>query len=286
MQIAGPSDVARRDVGTLREGEMDDRVLLTGTEGDLDNYRVQLGRAKTDWLTPHHHHNFDQVRLALEGEFYYAENKLLPAGWVGYFPETTYYGPQIRKAGLHLLLVQFGGASRIGFVSERQRRAGHDALRKKGTIGKGKYTYVDDKGVTQTKDAYEAAWEEAMGRPISYAEPRYSEIIAMNPASYSWVEPVESRGIAYKWLGSFSERATRVGFIKLDAGATYDAGVCPAPELLFVTQGSVSVGDRTCGVHTAIGCERMEGPVRVKASKPSELFVVQIASPLTAQAVA
>jgi len=278
MQIASPADVPLRDVGDLREGVNESRVLLTGTDGDPNNYRVQITRSKTDWLTPYHHHNCDQVRLPLEGEMSYAENKMLPAGWVGYFPETTYYGPQFRKAGHYLLLIQFGGASGNGYISERQRRAGHDALRKKGTIANGKFTYVDEKGASHTKDAYEAAWEEAMGRPVTYAPPRYAEIVAMNPENYSWVEPTESRGIAYKWLGSFTERATRIGFIRLEAGASYDAGRRPAPELLFVMKGAVTVNDRTCGIHTAISCETMEGPLQIRANKESEIFVVRIAS--------
>jgi hypothetical protein len=278
MNIASPTDVPERNVGALREGKIDNRVLLTGTEGDLDNYRVQIGRAETDWLTPYHHHNFDQVRLPIEGEFHYAENKILPAGWVGYFPETTHYGPQIRKAGLYMLLVQFGGASRNGFVSERQRKAGHDALKNKGTIEKGKFTWVDDKGASHTKDAYEAAWEEAMGRKITYSPERYPEIVAMNPQSYSWVEPVESRGIAYKWLGTFTERATRIGFVRLDRGATYEAGGRPAPELLFVTKGAVVVNGKSCGLHTAISCDPVDGVIKIRAEKESEIFSIQIAS--------
>ncbi len=278
MHIASPTDVPRRNVGDLREGTIDNRVLLTGVEGDLNNYRVQTARAETDWLTPHHHHNFDQVRLQIEGDLQYAENKILPAGWVGYFPESTYYGPQIRKAGQHMLLCQFGGASGIGYVSEAQRRAGHDALKSKGKLEKGKFTYRDAHGVTHTQDAYEAAWEQAMGRNITYAEPRYAEIVAMNPESYRWVEPPESRGVAYKWLGTFTERSTRIGFVRLDKGASLDVGLCPAPELLFLTKGSVTCAERRCSMHTAFGFEGLEGPVPIRANEVSELFVIQIES--------
>ena len=75
------------------EGKLDNRDLLTGKEGDNRNFRLALGLAETDWLTPRHRHNFDQIRFPLEGEFHYATDKILPAGWVGYFPEGVHYGP-------------------------------------------------------------------------------------------------------------------------------------------------------------------------------------------------
>ena len=91
-------------------------------------------------------HNFEQIRFPLEGEFQYAEGKVLPAGWVGYFPEGVYYGPQIRHKGLYMLLLQYGGASGHGFFSEHQYVSGQEALRKKGTIAKGKFSFTDKDG--------------------------------------------------------------------------------------------------------------------------------------------
>ena len=276
MQITHPTDVARREVGELREGSLDNRVLLTGTEGSSNNYRLQLGLAETDWLTPRHRHNFDQIRYPIRGEIQYAENKVLPAGWVGYFPEGTYYGPQIRKQGLYMLLCQFGGASGNGFMSEKQRKAGFESLRGKGRIEKGAFFYTDDQGAEQKQDAFEAAWEKALNRKVDYPSPRYPEVIVMNPENYNWVASPDTPGVEFKWLGAFTERLTRIGFIRLEKGAKYIAGICRAPEWIFVTKGALSCQERSCPVDTALGFEGMEGPIEVRASEPSEAFLVQM----------
>ena len=47
-----------------------------------------------------------------------------PAGWVGYFPESAYYGPQSISPDLTMLVLQFGGPSGQGFASVAQRRKG------------------------------------------------------------------------------------------------------------------------------------------------------------------
>jgi hypothetical protein len=129
-----------------REGLLDNRDLLMGTDGDPRNYRLALSRAETDWLTPRHRHNFDQIRFPIEGEFHYADDKVLKAGCVAYFPEGVYYGPQTRKQGLYMLVLQFGGASGSGFLGEKQHLQGYEALNQKGKTEKGIYTYVDEKG--------------------------------------------------------------------------------------------------------------------------------------------
>ena len=275
MQIAHPSTAPQHRTAP-REGKLDNRDLLTGREGTPRNYRLALGLAETDWLTPRHRHNFDQIRFPIEGEFHYAKDKILPAGWVGYFPEGVHYGPQTRKQGLYMLLCQFGGATGSGFMSERQYIAGHEALAGKGTLAKGLFTYVGADGKEHRQDAFEAMYEHAMGRKPVYPAPRYNDIITMNPASFEWIEDPANPGVARKILGTFTERRTTVSFIRLDAGASIDAGGCAGPDLLFLSKGEIECGGSTCALHSAIGLEAGEGPVRIKATQPSELFRMQL----------
>ena len=259
-----------------REGILDNRDLLMGTDGDRRNYRLAVSRADTDWLTPRHRHNFDQIRFPMAGEFHYGKDRVLSAGCVAYFPEGVYYGPQVRKEGLHMLVLQFGGASGAGFLSEQQHAAGYAALSGKGTTEKGIYTYVDDNGTQRRKDVYQALWEYSMGRPMKYPEPRYHDIITMDPANCEWIEQRETRGVAHKWLGTFTERGTRIGFVRLAPGAVITCGNYAAPEFLFVSKGAVRCQGSTYALHTAIGFEANEGPVPVEAVEASECLCVQL----------
>ena len=59
---------------------------------------------------------------------------------------------------------------------------------------------------------------------IEYPTPRYNGIVMMNPASFDWKKDKEQNGIARKILGDFTERHSRVGFIRIDKGATYSFG--------------------------------------------------------------
>jgi hypothetical protein len=45
-----------------------------------------------------------------------------------------------------------------------------------------------------------------MNGKVAYPEPRYNDIIAMNPANYQWVERPGELGVALKWLDSFTGR--------------------------------------------------------------------------------
>lgn len=275
MQIGHPSTAPQHRTAP-REGKLDNRDLLTGNEGNARNYRLALGLAETDWLTPRHRHNFDQIRLPLEGEFHYAKDKILPAGWVGYFPEGVYYGPQTRKQGLYMLLCQFGGASGSGFMSERQYIAGQDALAKKGTLTKGHFTYIGDDGKEHRQDAFEAMYEQAMGRKPQYPEPRYNDIVTMNPANFAWLEDRQNPGVEHKLLGTFTERRTTISFIRLQPGAAVHVGGCAGPDLLFVTKGSVECRGTKCPLHSAISFEALEAQTPLTALEGCEIFRMQL----------
>lgn len=275
MRVAHPSTAPQHRTAP-REGKLDNRDLLTGREGDTRNYRLALGLAETDWLTPRHRHNFDQIRFPLEGEFHYAKDKILPAGWVGYFPEGVHYGPQTRKQGLYMLLCQFGGATGNGFMSERQYIEGQDKLVGKGTLAKGLFTYVGDDGKEHRQDAFEAMYEQAMGRKPTYPQSRYSDIITMNPESFQWVKDTQNSGISHKLLGVFTERKTAISFIKMEQGATVKLGGCAGPDLLFVSKGSIECGGSTCPLHSAISFEASEESVVAKAIEPTEIFRMQL----------
>ena len=108
-----------------RGGGLATKLLLTGEEGAADNFRLTLGRDRGGHQNPRHHHNFDQLRMSIQGSLSIADGKELEEGQIGYFPEGTWYGPQAPATAERITLVlQFGGASGAGFISTRQMQQG------------------------------------------------------------------------------------------------------------------------------------------------------------------
>ena len=127
---------------------VDFKRLLQGTEGAPDNFELSLVRTGGDYYTPRHRHNFDQVRLCLEGAMNWAPGRDLTAGMAGYFPEGTFYGPQADKQGSIVMLLQMGGAAGHGFMSYAQLGAGYEVLRPRGSFDGGAFTSRDAQGRT------------------------------------------------------------------------------------------------------------------------------------------
>jgi len=272
MRISTAAETGSEKVGTMREGKLDQKHLLFGVDGSPNNYDLNLGvTGSGGWRTPRHRHNFDQIRYVIEGTLPYSETESLPQGWVGYFPESVYYGPQERSEGLRTMVLQCGGASGQGYLSVARREAVNAELAEIGEFKKGLYHYTDESGVERTLDGSQAIFERAMGRKLEFAEPRYTDVIAMNPRAFAWL-PQGDPGVAEKWLGTFTERSLRVGFLRLDAGAVFRAGQQPSIEILFQIDGQVSAGGMKYGPQTGYEFQAGEGPVPVEALEPTEFF--------------
>ena len=86
----------------------------------------------------------------------------------------------------------------------------------------------------------------------------------------------EAPGVSRKQLGVFTERKTTISQIRLEKGASTEAGGCAGPDLLFVYKGTLEVNGQQVPLHSAIGFEAFESPAVIRATEPSELFRVQI----------
>ena len=276
MQITEADQAMDYAAGNIRVGNMKSKLLLQGKQGALNNYRVALTTVEDSWDAPRHRHNFDQIRFPINDAWIYGKEEKLPAGWVGYFPEGVYYGPQHRTPGLKMLVCQFGGASGCGFVGRDERKRGFDELSAKGTFEKGTFTYIDAGGKRHRKDAYEAVWEHLNGRELEYPTPRYNDVIMMNPASYSWVDDKQAKGVSRKWLGTFTERRLQVGFLRMERGATLKGGTHNTPELFFLHKGVITHGGKTYRSYAAAAFDPGEGPVTVEAEETSELLCLRM----------
>ena len=272
MRVSKAADTGSERVGTMREGVLDQKHLLFGEDGSPNNYDLNMGQTGGGgWRTPRHRHNFDQVRYVIKGRLPYSETEFLEEGWVGYFPESVHYGPQERAEGLRTMVLQAGGASGQGYLSVAQREATNRELEQSGEFRKGMYHFTDENGVEQEQDGSQAIFEKAMGQKLEFAPPRYTDVIAMNPDAYDWL-PQGADGVSEKWVGNFTERNFRIGFLKLDAGATYSAGEFPSIEILFQTSGQVSAGDETFGPESGYEFLPNEGPVELTAVEPTEFL--------------
>lgn len=267
---------APQGMNGVRAGKLVSRELLIGRDGSPNNYSFQIGTSESAYAVPRHRHNFDQVRYNLRGQIKYGD-KVFPTGWVVYFPEGAYYGPQVREVGSLTLTGQFGGANGVGYLSKVQQKKAHAELQKKGTFtDKGTFDWTDGSGRKHRQDSFEAVFEQVTGRPLVYPEPRYADIVLMNPANYAWKPLAGAPGVAEKQLGVFTERETRIAMLRLDASATFEARAEDAPLVLFVARGSVRHDGHDYGVESAFGLEPGEGPEPLTAGAETELLSIRM----------
>ena len=110
-----------------------------------------------------------------------------------------------------------------------------------------------------------------MGRKLEYPKPRYEDIVLMHPENYAWV-PDAAPGVATKWMGIFGERLAKIGFVRIDAGATFGAGTEDSLEVMFLAEGSVTLNGDTYGPRSAFEFKAKEGPIAMTASEDATLL--------------
>jgi len=136
-------------------------------------------------------------------------------------------------------VLQFGGASGSGYLSQAEVQAGMRELRDEGEFKDGVFRRRADVEGKRNLDGYQAIWEHVNGRPMVYPKPRYPQPIFMDPANYEWVPVEGAPGVTEKLLGVFTERRSEAGLVKLDAGASYAAR---GKGVYVVTRGAGTVG--------------------------------------------
>jgi hypothetical protein len=260
-------------------GKRKSPVLLRGTPGEPDNFRMayQEPISGQEWSAPRHKHDYEQIRWVISGDITIAHNTTIEPGWVGYFPESAYYGPQTRGDNLTLLLIQFGGPSGYGFDSPEQLAEGRQALEAKGgTFEGGIYSWTDETGTVHRQDAAEAVHEEIRGHAMVYSDKRYQDLILMDPEAFTWIPDATQPGVSIKHLGTFTEREVKIAFVKLDAGASFVLGNEPAREMVYLAEGTLAVDGTDYGPRTAMSTARDESPQALTATEASVLFYVKL----------
>ncbi|WP_295550258.1 hypothetical protein [uncultured Pseudacidovorax sp.] len=253
--------------------------LLAGQDGTPGNFFMQLSNTFDDFASPRHRHNFDQVRIQLQGDADFARDGVMQPGCIGYFPEGVFYGPQTIAGESLTLVLQFGGASRSGYLSEAAFQQGIAELKGKGRFEGGIYKVDKPEGGTRNQDAYEAVWEHVHGRRLRYPEGDGAQApVFIRPDDFPWQSDPEEPGVRRRLLGRFSGANTELSVIRLARSADT---VLPAGAVLFVLEGrglafagdeAETLGDweRHSSIHTA-DCE-----MRLVAHEDSELVQVRL----------
>ena len=271
MRVGKAAETDIEKVGSMREGELDQKHLLFGEDGSPNNYDLNMGlTGGGGWRTPRHRHNFDQIRYVIKGRLPYTETDFLEEGWVGYFPESVHYGPQERAEGLRTLVLQCGGAS--GRLPVRrparggERRAEQDRRIQEGHVHLHRRQRCRARPWTAPRRS-----SSAPGRQARVRHPALHRRHRDEPGSLRLAPPADP-GVQEKWLGTFTERNCGIGFLRLDAGAVYQAGQFPSIEILFQTKGQVTAGGEKYGPETGYEFLANEGPVPLEAIEPTEFL--------------
>ena len=181
----------------------------------------------------------------------YGERKWIKAGELAYFPEGTPYGPERSNCERLSITLQFGGASRNGFVSSARLQRAMDEMKEFGSFEKGIFKRIGQlpPGEKRNQDSYEAIWEHVNKRKLVYPKPRYGEPILIKPANFDW--ETDSPGLARKHLCDFSERHLQLSILKLDPDTQ---GLTPSRggiQVGFVLQGDGTVNGEALRKYSA-----------------------------------
>ncbi len=258
-----------------RGGGIEFRNLLAGREGSKDNHHLSMWRENGKFFSPRHRHNFDQVRICLEGEVSVAPGQSIRSGGIGYFPEGAYYGPQDSEIASTGVVLQFGGPSGEGFVSFRQMAEAFEALKQQGKFEGGVFRREPAAvapGTKRNQDGYEAIWEHVTGRALEYPSPRYSAPMVMDPENYDWAPDSGQKGVARRHLGTFTERRVELSLLRLDAGITCMLPPRQGTRLHFALKGAGEVDDQPYRALSAWSTAAGES-IALSAEAPSEIFV-------------
>ena len=276
MQIAH-ADAYQGEVTSpeFRGGGKEFRTLLSGRDGEPGNYRMVYARQTGAVSGPRHRHNFDQVRLCLEGRVNFGPDRWIEPGELAYFPEGAHYGPEQSDVPRLALTIQFGGPTGDGFVSEAQQLAAMEALKAQGHFEKGVYRRDGDlpEGTKRNQDAFAAIWEKVNGRRIAYPHRRYDEPVLIRPQSFARCPVRNEPGVTERRLGTFTERNIEVSMRRLVPGARTVLSPRGGSRLGFVLSGAGEIGGAVLRAHSAFDIPAGES-ASLAVSAEMEVFLL------------
>lgn len=265
-------------VGTFRYKELGE-----GEPGAPGNFNLRMVWSQFDFFSPRHRHNFDQVRVQMTGTFSFDDDGVMLPGVAGYFPEGALYGPQTSQDETCTLVLQIGGPSGNGYLSEAARISAVEQLARVGRFEGGRY-FAKGSAKDQGVDAFQAAWEQAHGRPMIYPQPRLPKPLLVDPQTLEWTALPGADGVLHKRLWDFGAQVVGLDLYRLDSGATLQIGgpascfvqegrgVLATPEVRGEAQGSARLSPWQVERHDSIHLKATEG-VSLGASTMVQILV-------------
>lgn len=248
-------------------GIMVKNIFQRDVEGRSVEFNITEFDGSSFWSPPHRH-NFDQIRIQLEGLMGYGKHKLRER-MVGYYPEGTWYGPMQCEGASISAIMQFDGASHGGYVTLARMDKATDQLRQEGKFEKG--FFYPENGAARI-DGYQASWERVTGKPMVYVDPpRYPEAIYMNIDAFEW-RPAEG-GISRKTLGRFGEGDMTIEALLVPEGKSVTIDKPGRLFVCFVLTGTVSTEGRALPRWSGTFAEEEDNITFTGVDAASELLV-------------
>lgn len=247
---------------------------ILGRDGTRrDNFTWNLSTTKPgEFMTPRHHHNFDQIRYLLDGRWEDPTGLMLP-GTLSLFTEGTWYGPQDSETDCGtMLILQTGGANGWGYVSKERMRAAAAELKTKnlGVFQGGSYHRNPGVEGQPVQDAYEAIWEYINQRPVEYPKPQYPTPIFIDTNVFPWMPVKDLEGVDIKALGTFTSCQYSFARYRLAPGAKWQAS---GRGVFFALSGAGKLEDEAYRQQTALYLEEGETATWVASEVSDILFL-------------
>jgi hypothetical protein len=269
--IVNLSDVPVIERQHARAGLFRSQALMQGEDGSPDNFFLQLSHTFSDFASPRHRHNFDQIRVQLRSDADFARDGVMRPGMLAYFPEGVFYGPQSIAGESSTLVLQFGGASGSGYISEDRFQQGVAELRAHGEFEGGIYRTTQADGRRRNQDAYEAVWEHIHGRRLHYPASTYAQPVFIDPEVAAWRDEPGQPGVRRRALGRFEPRGVVLSMIDLAAGAR----TALAPYAIgFVMAGRGRAHDRPWQPHASL--RTTHAALDLIADEPAQVLEIAI----------
>ena len=135
----------------------------------------------------------------------------------------AYYGPQTSDGPNVVAVVQHGGPSGNGYLTQDELKEARERMEKVGRFEKGIFYRNEGVPGKKTMDSFQASWEFAKGRKMVYPKPQYADAIMMDTNNYRWMPLDGVAGVEEKALGTFTDCKIRTATYKLDPGASFEA---------------------------------------------------------------
>lgn len=285
MDIVVLGDVPASHGSSVRPGGESHQQIFVDDAPDGLNFWFLTSRYRpgTDaFVTPRHHHAFQQIRWSLSGSINYAPDQDIAEGDLAYFPRGAWYGPQLKETGFGIgMQFGFNGEHQRGPDWERTRAEALERLQARGKFEGGTYISVDpETGKTIERDAVQALYEEnyegRTGEKFVIPDEGYDAPILLHPKAFAYFEL--SPGVEIKKFGSFYDHPgpnadLRLSMLRFSDGGTFEFGPDRA-QVAWSTSAGLEVDATKYPEHTCLYSPRGD-TAQIAGHGGVELHVVE-----------